>query len=39
MSTMTIRMSEDSYDLHELRTAIAQDDGKRFSIDEILEEL
>lgn len=30
---------EDSYDLQELRQAIAQDTGKRFSIDEVLAEL
>ncbi|WP_239541856.1 type II toxin-antitoxin system RelB family antitoxin [Pseudoglutamicibacter cumminsii] len=30
---------EDSYDLAELREAIAQDSGERFSIDEILDEL
>lgn len=30
---------EDSYDLEELRQAIAEDQGERFSIDEILEEL
>lgn len=30
---------EDAYDLQELRQAIAEDDGKRYSIDEVLEEL
>ena len=30
---------EDSYDLQELRQAIAQDTGERFSIDEVLAEL
>ena len=30
---------EDSYDLQELREAIAQDSGERFSIDEILDDL
>ncbi|RRC95263.1 type II toxin-antitoxin system RelB family antitoxin [Schaalia canis] len=30
---------EDSYDLEELRRAIAEDQGERFSINEILEEL
>ncbi|MGV9188114.1 type II toxin-antitoxin system RelB family antitoxin [Arcanobacterium canis] len=30
---------EDSYDLQELREAIAKDDGERFSIDDILGEL
>lgn len=30
---------EDSYDLQELREAIAEDNGERFSIDEVLEEL
>ena len=30
---------EDSYDLQELRAAIAQDTGERFGIDEILTEL
>lgn len=30
---------EDSYDLEELRQAIAEDQGERFSINEILEEL
>lgn len=30
---------EDSYDLQELRDAIAHDDGERFTIDEILGEL
>lgn len=30
---------EDSYDLQELREAIAQDSGERYSIDEILTEL
>lgn len=30
---------EDAYDLQELRKAIAEDDGERFSIDKILAEL
>ena len=30
---------DDSYDLQELRQAIAQDTGERFSIDEVLAEL
>lgn len=30
---------EDSYDLQELREAIAEDTGERFSVDEVLEEL
>ncbi len=30
---------EDSYDLEELRQAIAEDQGERFSINEILEDL
>lgn len=30
---------EDSYDLEELREAIAADDGQRYSIDEVLGEL
>lgn len=30
---------EDSYDLQELREAIAHDSGERFSIDEVLAEL
>ncbi|MDO5662330.1 MAG: DUF6290 family protein [Brachybacterium sp.] len=30
---------EDSYDLHELRDAIAHDSGERYSIDEILDDL
>ncbi|MCI7305426.1 MULTISPECIES: type II toxin-antitoxin system RelB family antitoxin [Trueperella] len=30
---------EDAYDLQELRAAIAQDSGERFSIDEVLSEL
>jgi len=30
---------EDSYDLQELREAIAHDSGERFSINEILDEL
>ena len=30
---------EDSYDLQELREAIAEDTGERFSIDEVLEGL
>ena len=30
---------EDSFDLQELREAIAEDNGERFSIDEVLEEL
>ena len=30
---------EDSYDLQELREAIAQDSGERFSIDKVMSEL
>lgn len=30
---------EDAYDLEELREAIASDDGQRFSIDDVLDEL
>ena len=30
---------EDAYDLQELREAIAQDSGERFSIDDVLSEL
>ena len=30
---------EDSYDLQELREAIAQDSGERFSIDEVIDQL
>lgn len=30
---------EDSYDLEELHRAMAEDDGQRFSIDDILDEL
>ena len=34
-----LEKTEDSYDLQELREAIAHDSGERFSIDEILDEL
>lgn len=37
--TAILEKIEDSYDLQELREAIAQDSGERFSIDEILPEL
>ncbi|WP_257210451.1 type II toxin-antitoxin system RelB family antitoxin [Actinomyces ruminis] len=37
--TAILEKIEDSYDLQELREAIAQDSGERFSIDEILSEL
>lgn len=37
--TAILEKIEDSYDLQELREAIAQDTGERFSIDEILSEL
>lgn len=37
--TAILEKIEDSYDLQELREAIAQDSGERFSIDEILAEL
>lgn len=37
--TAILEKIEDSYDLQELREAIAQDSGKRFSIDEVLTEL
>lgn len=37
--TAILEKIEDSYDLEELRLAIAEDDGSRFSIDDILEEL
>lgn len=37
--TAILEKIEDSYDLQELRQAIAQDSGERFSIDEILDEL
>lgn len=37
--TAILEKIEDSYDLEELRQAIAQDTGERFSIDEILDEL
>lgn len=30
---------EDAYDLEELREAMASDDGQRFSIDDVLDEL
>ncbi len=37
--TAILEKIEDSYDLQELRAAIAQDAGERFGIDEILTEL
>ncbi len=37
--TAILEKIEDSYDLQELREAIAHDSGERFSIDEILSEL
>ncbi|QDQ97180.1 type II toxin-antitoxin system RelB family antitoxin [Tomitella fengzijianii] len=37
--TAILEKIEDSYDLQELREAIAQDSGERFSIDEVLTEL
>lgn len=37
--TAILEKIEDSYDLQELREAIAQDSGERFTIDEILTEL
>lgn len=37
--TATLEKIEDAYDLQELREAIAQDSGERFTIDEILSEL
>ena len=37
--TAILEKIEDAYDLEQLRRAIAQDDGERFSIDDILEEL
>ena len=37
--TAILEKIEDSYDLQELRQAIAQDTGERFSIDEVLAEL
>lgn len=37
--TAILEKIEDSYDLEELRQAIAEDDGNRYSIDDILEEL
>ena len=37
--TAILEKIEDSYDLQELREAIAHDSGERFSIDEILAEL
>ena len=37
--TAILEKIEDTYDLQELREAIAQDSGKRFSIDEVLTEL
>lgn len=37
--TAILEKIEDSYDLQELREAIAQDTGERFGIDEILADL
>lgn len=37
--TAILEKIEDSYDLQELREAIAQDSGERYSIDEILDDL
>ncbi len=37
--TAILEKIEDAYDLQELRAAIAQDSGERFSIDEVLSEL
>lgn len=37
--TAILERIEDSYDLHELREAIAQDSGDRYSIDEVLSDL
>lgn len=37
--TAILEKIEDSYDLQELREAIAQDTGERFTIDEIISEL
>ena len=37
--TAILEKIEDSYDLQELREAIAQDSGERFSIDDIIAEL
>ena len=37
--TAILEKIEDSYDLQELREAIAQDAGERFTIDEVLTEL
>lgn len=37
--TAIMEKIEDIYDLQELRSAIAEDSGKRFSIDQILDEL
>ena len=37
--TAILEKIEDSYDLQELREAIAHDSGERFSIDEVLAEL
>lgn len=37
--TAILEKIEDSYDLEELREAIASDDGQRYTIDEILAEL
>ena len=37
--TAILERIEDSYDLHELREAIAQDSGERYSIDEVLTDL
>lgn len=37
--TAIMEKIEDIYDLQELRSAIAEDSGERFSIDQILDEL
>ncbi|MCZ9294179.1 type II toxin-antitoxin system RelB family antitoxin [Corynebacterium meitnerae] len=37
--TAILEKIEDSYDLQELREAMAHDSGERFSIDEVLAEL
>lgn len=37
--TAIMEKIEDTYDLQELRSAIAEDSGERFSIDQILDEL
>ncbi|QTH60762.1 hypothetical protein J5O04_04945 [Corynebacterium hindlerae] len=37
--TAIMEKIEDAYDLQELRSAIAEDTGERFSIDQILDEL